>query len=162
MLQFCHYISVELRNYCCTQLWLVSRAFVERIAVEHLSYLLTGIITTKKESSQEVFEIYVSRMFPQVFNVITYNTWIAVLVLVINSVSTLTLCFSDQLVIMGSIALGNYFQSFNDRMKIHKGKVYIYPYRGTYSYNLSLLLSNLFCFMFMVFIAYSIIFPTHR
>lgn len=93
--------------------------------MEHLSYLLTGIITTKKESSHEIFEIYVLKMFPQVFNVITYNTWIAVLVLVINSVSTLTLCFSDQLIIMGSIALGNYFQSFNDRMKMYKGKVRI-------------------------------------
>lgn len=100
-----------------------------RIAVEHLSYLLTGIITTKKESSQEVFEIYVSRMFPQVFNVITYNVWIALLVLVINSVSTLTLCFSDQLIIMGSIALGNYFQLFNDRMKMCKGKVRILTLR---------------------------------
>eukprot|EP00102_Acyrthosiphon_pisum_P019869 XP_016657079.1 PREDICTED: gustatory receptor for sugar taste 64a-like [Acyrthosiphon pisum] len=61
-------------------------------------------------------------MFPQVFTVITYNTWIAVLVLVINSVSTLTLCFSDQIIIMGSLALGNYFQIFNDRMKTHTGK----------------------------------------
>jgi len=92
--------------------------------VEHCSYLLTGIITTKRENSHEVFEIYVLKMFPQVFTVITYNTWIAVLALVINSVSTLTLCFSDQIIIMGSLALGNYFQIFNDRMKIHKGKVY--------------------------------------
>ncbi|KAL4112205.1 hypothetical protein QTP88_016037 [Uroleucon formosanum] len=90
--------------------------------VEHLSYLLTGIITTERENSHEVFEIYVSKMFPQVFTVITYNTWIAVLVLVINSVSTLTFCFSDQIIIMGSLALGNYFQIFNDRMKTHKGK----------------------------------------
>lgn len=94
------------------------------VAVEHLSYLLTGIITTEDESSHEAFEIYVTKMFPQVFNVIEYHTWIAVLVLIINSVSTLTFCFSDQLIIMGSIALGNYFHLFNERMKTHKGKVY--------------------------------------
>jgi len=98
--------------------------FLFWIAVEHLSYLLTGIITTERENSHEVFEIYVSKMFPQVFSVITYNTWIAVLVLVINSVSTLTFCFSDQIIIMGSLALGNYFKIFNDRMKTHKGKVH--------------------------------------
>ncbi|VVC43122.1 Gustatory receptor [Cinara cedri] len=91
--------------------------------VEHLSYLLTGIITTEKTNSQEVFEIYILKMFPQVFDVIDYNTWIAVLVLVINSVSTLTLCFSDQLIIMGSLAMGNYFQLFNDRMKMYKGQI---------------------------------------
>lgn len=93
------------------------------ISVEHMSYLLTGIITTSSNSSQEVFQAYVIKMFPQVFDVIDYNTWIAVLVLVINTVSTLTFCFSDQLIIMGSIALGDYFQSFNERMKTHNGKV---------------------------------------
>lgn len=91
--------------------------------MEHLSYLLTGIITTETKNSQEVFEIYVSRMFPQVFNVIGYSAWTAVLVLVINSVSTLAFCFSDQLVIMSSLTLGNYFQLFNERMKTHQGQV---------------------------------------
>lgn len=92
-------------------------------AVEHLSYLLTGIITTENETSHEAFEIYVLKMFPQVFSVIQFNTWIALLVLVINSVSTLTFCFSDLLIIMGSIALGNYFQLFNERMKTLIGMV---------------------------------------
>lgn len=91
--------------------------------MEHLSYLLTGIITTKKQNSHEVLEIYIANMFPQVFSVIDYNAWIALLVLVVNSVSALTYCFSDQLIIMGSMALGNYFQSFNERMKTHKGEV---------------------------------------
>ncbi|XP_060840712.1 gustatory receptor for sugar taste 64f-like isoform X2 [Rhopalosiphum padi] len=81
-----------------------------------------GIIMTERENSHEVFEIYIVKMFPQVFAVITYNTWIAVLVLIVNSVSTLTLCFSDQIIIMGSLALGNYFEIFNERMKTHKGK----------------------------------------
>lgn len=68
-------------------------------------------------------------MFPQVFNVIKFNTWTAVFVLVINSISALTFCFTDQFIIMGSIALGNYFQLFNERIKTHKGQVYItfYP-----------------------------------
>lgn len=91
--------------------------------MEHLSYLLTGIILTKKGSSQQVFEIYIMNMFPQVFSVIKFNKWIAVLVLIINSVSTLTFCFSDQLIIMGSMALGNYFQLFNERIKTCKYKV---------------------------------------
>ncbi|XP_050421362.1 gustatory receptor for sugar taste 61a-like [Adelges cooleyi] len=62
-------------------------------------------------------------MFPQVFNVIDYNVWVAMLALIINSVSTLSYCFADQMIIMGSMALGDYLEAFKQRMTTYRGKI---------------------------------------
>ncbi|XKL60006.1 hypothetical protein PGB90_001022 [Kerria lacca] len=90
--------------------------------VEHLSNLLFGLLTTY-QNSRKILKIYSAKMFPQVFEVVPYTVWRAVPILYINFVSTLTYSFGDQLIIMISLALGNYFHLFNKEIFSIKGKV---------------------------------------
>lgn len=95
---------------------------IKSFPVEHVSNILIGLFTTSHRSTK-VLRIYVTQMFPQVFERLSYTTWRAVPILYINTVSTLIYSFADQLIIMISLALGKYFKIFNRGLLRLKGKV---------------------------------------
>lgn len=101
----------------------ISHKVFSCILVEHLSNLLYGLFGTT--SSSKILKNYTSKMFPQVFEHVHYTTWRALPILYVNSVSTLIYSFSDQLIIMISLALGNYFELFNRKITSLRGKVSI-------------------------------------
>ncbi|XP_050546109.1 gustatory receptor for sugar taste 61a-like [Daktulosphaira vitifoliae] len=111
------------QKYLKMKFTFISVLFLIFSMVEHWSFLLTSLIMTDKVDFHEVFEMCISNMFPQVFSVVQYNVWIAILTLIINSVSTLSYCFADQVIIMGSMALGDYLKLFTERLNEYRGKV---------------------------------------
>ncbi|CAH0383306.1 unnamed protein product [Bemisia tabaci] len=83
--------------------------------VEHISSLITGLITVKKDST-EIMKHYCVTRFPQVFMHVEFEVWIGFLVLMINMVACHTFAFVDQLVIMFCIGLDEFFDDFNKRI----------------------------------------------
>lgn len=91
-------------------------------AVEYLSNLIIGMLTTSQHTSK-VLKRYSTRMFPQLFEIVRYTMWRAFPIMYVNSVSTLLYTFGDQLIIMISLALRNYFIMFNKDAFAVQGKV---------------------------------------
>ncbi|XP_075229570.1 gustatory receptor for sugar taste 64f-like [Lycorma delicatula] len=101
----------------CTGITVVLLTFS---AIEYLFELLYGMMTCY--SGQEILRLYAQKKFPQFFEIMPYSTWHALPVMFIGSVALLGNSFTDQLLILTTMALGDLFQSYTTKMKALQGK----------------------------------------
>lgn len=91
--------------------------------VSHVAYLPYSIFFSEHPPSISMFHLYMTRKFPQVYNLIPYSPWTAGLILLTNFSANMTYCFVDQIILMSSLALAGYFEQFNRRLLKYKSKV---------------------------------------
>ncbi|KAI5735098.1 gustatory receptor for sugar taste 64f-like [Diaphorina citri] len=91
--------------------------------VSHVAYLPYSIFFSEHPPSISMFHLYMTRKFPQVYNLIPYSPWTAGLILLTNFSANMIYCFVDQIILMSSLALAGYFEQFNRRLLKYKSKI---------------------------------------
>ncbi|KAL2714282.1 LOW QUALITY PROTEIN: gustatory receptor for sugar taste 64f-like isoform X1 [Vespula squamosa] len=94
--------------------------------IEHTLSILKGFsyATTcaKYRSDSDVIAEYFQSQFPQVFSRMSYSLWKAILVDIVNMLSTFSWNFVDLFLILVSMALADQFQQLNSRLNSVRGK----------------------------------------
>ncbi|XP_043675729.1 gustatory receptor 5a for trehalose-like [Vespula pensylvanica] len=94
--------------------------------IEHTLSVLKGfsyaMTCVKYRSDSDVIAEYFESQFPQVFSQMSYSLWKAILVDIINMLSTFSWNFVDLFLILVSMALADQFQQLNSRLNSVRGK----------------------------------------